>query len=148
MFYNFRKNKKAFTLVELIVVIAIIAILGAVVGVTVSTFVNRARKTAATEPLSGLAGNWESYLVDSPNKKLKDVIAELFEDDKTSFYVSANAMWTTGISSLTGTQYIYFHNDDADKYWGQLKIENGAVKKSNVSTLEAAPSTKYEFPSA
>ena len=148
MFYNFRKNKKAFTLVELIVVIAIIAILGAVVGVTVSTFVNKARKTAATEPLSGLAGNWESYLVDSPNKKLKDVIAELFEDDKTSFYVSNNAMWNTGISSLTGTQYIYFHNDDADKYWGELKIVDGKAKKSDVKALDAAPSAKNGFPTA
>ena len=148
MFYNFRKNKKAFTLVELIVVIAIIAILGAVVGVTVSRFVDNAREKAALSPMNGLVDNWESYKVDSPNKDIKTVIGELFPNEKTNFSASATSVWTTKISALgTGTVYIYYHDDNCGKYYGQLKIENGVVKKANVSAIETAPSGAQAYPS-
>lgn len=139
MFYNFRKNKKAFTLVELIVVIAIIAILGAVVGVTVSRFVDSAREKAALSPVNGLADNWESYKIESPNMTIKEVIAELFGDEKKNFSASSN-IWATTIGSLNSTVNIYYHDSNCGKYYGQLKIESGAVKKSNVSALEATPS--------
>ena len=148
MFYNFRKNKKAFTLVELIVVIAIIAILGAVVGVTVSRFVDSAREKAALNPLNGLVDNWESYKVDSPSKTVKEVVAELFPNDKTNFLASASTVWSTKVKDLTsGTVYIYFHNDSCGKYYGQLKIESGAFKKDNVSTVESKPTGAVDFPS-
>ena len=148
MFYNFKKNKKAFTLVELIVVIAIIAILGAVVGVTVSSFVDKARVSAAKEPLTGIVDNWESYKIDSPNKTVKEVVAELFPNDKTNFLASASTVWSTKVKDLTsGTVYIYFHNDSCGKYYGQLKIESGAFKKDNVSTVESKPTGAVDFPS-
>ncbi len=149
MFYNFRKNKKAFTLVELIVVIAIIAILGAVVGVTVSTFVNRARRTAATSPLTSLAENWENnkMATGSDLRTLSQFIQDLYPNDTASF-TSSDDFWgykPADFTSSTKTFYIYFHNDDCGDYYGVLTIEKGEFIKSNVSTTETAPSSPKAF---
>ena len=139
MFYNFRKNKKAFTLVELIVVIAIIAILGAVVGVTVSTFVNRARKSAATTPLSELASKWS---LKEDNQTLAQYIKDLYPEDYGSFFVMKGdaAELTASKGKFSKNFTIYFHNDNCGDYYGTLSVTNKTITaKSAVSTVNAAP---------
>ena len=124
MFYNFRKNKKAFTLVELIVVIAIIAILGAVVGVTVSVFLNNAKETAAENPIKGLNEQWENMLTLGKIKNTSTmfaIIKELYPKDYQSFSASAN-IWKTALKDISNDATIYFHDDNCGNYYGQIKL--------------------------
>ena len=131
MFYNFRKNKKAFTLVELIVVIAIIAILGAVAGVTVSVFVNRARKTAATNPLTELAGVWDAK---QDSQTLKDYLNEVIKAETIdSVKISDSAKLSNKTFGSSDTFTLYFHDDNCGDFYGVLTITKGVC----ASTAEA-----------
>ena len=139
MFYNFKKNKKAFTLVELIVVIAIIAILGAVVGVTVATFVNRARKTAATEPLTELADKWQ---LKEDKTTLSQYINELFPEYTANFTISNATYWDKKSFGSSDTFTIYYHDDNSGDYYGKLEVKSGVVSKSNVDSQDSNPNGK------
>ena len=143
MFYNFRKNKKAFTVVELIVVIAIIAILGAVVGVTVATFVNRAKKTAATSPLTELADKWQ---LKENKTTLSQYVKELFPNDTAHFYISNQSFWDSKSFKSTDTFTIWYHDDNCGDYYGVLEVVKGEVLKTNVGDpVEGKPGTAKDF---
>ena len=68
-----RKNKKGFTLVELIVVIAIMAVLaGTVAGVTV-TQLNKAKNDSALSDIKTLLGEFESFLASYDTSSITNV---------------------------------------------------------------------------
>ena len=91
-----RKNKKGFTLVELIVVIAIMAVLaGTVAGVTVTQLNKNTDKTNVMTNLNSLASALVTEIVENED-------AALLKDDKSAYdYVKVVKFLTEKASGIT-----------------------------------------------
>ena len=76
-------NKKGFTIVELVIVIAVIAILAGVLIPTFATVVEKANKSAA---LSNAKNAYEEWLVDNADKERSDMCIKVTQNSKT-YYV-------------------------------------------------------------
>lgn len=104
MFYRFRKNKKGFTLVELIVVVAIIAILGTAAGLAVSGVVDRARKNTCISDAGTLATQINMYETDGDDyATLKAYIAAKLPNVSITWSGDAQNASTSTIPDKSGT---------------------------------------------
>ena len=112
-----RKNKKGFTLVELIVVIAIMAVLaGTVAGVTVSQL-NKSKNDTAASEIKNLLNDFETFLANYDVSKITtdtadDVVSEFNTEKKAAKGITADILkqkteQVTTIPKAGKGEYVY-----------------------------------------
>ena len=109
-----RKNKKGFTLVELIVVIAIMAVLaGTVAGVTVSQLNKQTNKSAQSE-VDALMNDFKSFMLDykiETGKSLTDAVKDFAKEAKETKGLSKEILVESGTPKAGEHQFKYSVND-------------------------------------
>lgn len=138
------KNKKGFTIVELVIVIAVIAILAAVLIPTFSNIVGRANEAAAQADAKNL---WTQYCVDvTENNGSYAKFNGYIEIDKKYYFSIENGQLDTEVktekeatdkkpadTTIDGKSYEYKAEDvSADNYKG-LKYWKATEKTSSGS---------------
>ena len=98
-----KANKKGFTIVELVIVIAVIAILAAVLIPTFANVTNKANESAAMQK-ARIA--YENYLAENADKEDLSKLNVCIKVDKYYFYVTGGQFSAEAHDSCaTGTEY-------------------------------------------
>ena len=96
-----RNNKKGFTIVELVIVIAVIAILSAVMIPTFSGIVDKANESARDQEAANL---YKVYLIDHDYKTTPlDTLTGVVVVDGYEYTVTAGQLVTEGNQSIPAT---------------------------------------------
>ena len=136
MFYNFRKNKKAFTLVELIVVVAIIAILGTAVGLAVSGLVDSSRKKTLASNAATLVTAINTYPadeIDQSNTSTEKTLDGYITARAAGLIVkwpnnsSVKTATQNSLKNATGNVFLVNDNSATPKYMIKIRVEKGVA---------------------
>lgn len=95
-----KKMKKAFTITELVIVIAVIAILAAVLIPTFTTVVNNANESAAMQEAKSEYDNFNLEVLTSNSQAGNDFILKYEKGDKDYYFVVDNGQFNVDPVSL------------------------------------------------
>ena len=135
-----RKNNKGFTLVELIIVIAIIAILTAVAAPQYIKYVDKGRWSKDQNEAASLLTTVQAAAVDANSN---DTIADIVAPEGSSNPVNVLTFTSAGIT--VDAAYAALEDDLVDAFAGSFTNHvNTAIKVTNKHAYEpAASSTTY-----
>lgn len=136
-----KRKKKGFTLIELMAVVAIIAILAAVLVPTVNGYIMRAKKTAIITQIRTVVNAVESYDATANTKvstvsglNLKDIIGDTTAPNKENTtvinFVAQGLIDSNDVSKLNLAltyEMIKDMNEEVD-LTNALTVDNGAIK--------------------
>lgn len=149
-----RKNKKGFTLTEMIVVIAIIGILAAVMIPSVVIYVNKARQSAADQEAAGVRDVYEAYytekeagLVSIWSDNCNDSASNHTDTDNNQICDSCGAYkdFLSYYEEVTGKVLVADYDDEEKTL--TITASNGETSTIDLSDFDAA-SVAEDFPSA
>lgn len=121
-----RKAKKGFTIIELVIVIAVIGILAAVLIPTFSNVIDKANATAAMENAKNAYTN---FLVDNADKMVMESADFYIKSGEYYFHVVKGQFTSEGIKTApTGDALVATFAKETQTLTG-IKVENGAVVK-------------------
>ena len=110
-----RTNKKGFTIVELVVVIAVIAILAAVMIPTFSGVTQNAKDAARDQEAKSIysqyLGNWDYQ---NDGEPAYDCYVAVVEDDVTYYYVVNDGNLDVDQNPVTAIPYSCYNDSDSD----------------------------------
>ncbi len=123
-----RKAKKGFTIIELVIVIAVIGILAAVLIPTFSNVIDKANATAAMEEAKNAYTN---FLVDNAADLKMETADFYIKSGDYYFHVEKGQFKSEGGKTApTGSPIIATFNKEQNQLTG-IKVENGEVKSTN-----------------
>ena len=112
------KNKRGFSIIELLVVVAIISLLTAILVPSVETARRMAKKVICSHTLKGIGLGWQMYLNDYPRQVPPAVGLPIAADDIRIMdvmdgYVASLDVWECpaddqGYFETNGTSYEYY----------------------------------------
>ena len=128
-----RKNKKAFTIVELVIVIGVIGILSAILIPTFANLTNKANDARAKEEV---AGAYSLYVQDSIDGYFGDY-EEMTPEQKAAARQIETVSQADAAIKRDGKWYLYGNNG-----WA-LTANGGTTKPDNVTEETTTPSVAF-----